>query len=308
MVTCSNVPAVIVVTGASGFIGTALVRRLAGDGAQVIGVDRRPARSGDTGHHTVDLAAPLPHGVRRLLASADVVVHLAGRPGARDHSPAIALARHRDNVVTTRPVLAAAGGPVVVASSSSVYGGAAAGHSCREDDPPRPRGGYARSKWRAEAECAARRRGGGEVCIVRPFTVIGPGQRPDMAVARWIGAAVAGTPIEVFGSLTRTRDVTDVRGVARALADLVALAAAGRSLPPVLNVGTGRARSLGEIVDAVRRATRSRSDVLVVPGAKDEPDNTLADTRRCAATLGYVPVTDLDEVVAEQLASVLATA
>ena len=144
--------------------------------------------------------------------------------------------------------------------------------------------------------------------MVRPFTVVGPGQRPDMAVHRGCAPRSTGAPIEVFGSLMRTRDVTDVRDVARALADLAALAVAGRPLPATLNLGTGRGHSLGAIADAVRRATRSRSDIVVVPAACDEPDHTLADTRRCAATLGYVPATDLDEVVAEQLGTLLAAA
>ena len=42
-------------------------------------------------------------------------------------------------------------------------------------------------------------------------------------------------------------------------------------------------------------------DVRVTPPADDDPDHTLADTARCAATLGWVPTTDLDDVVAAQL-------
>jgi nucleoside-diphosphate-sugar epimerase len=301
---------VIIVTGSSGFIGSALVARLAAAGADVVGVDRRPPARHLAGvrHALADLADRPDGELRRLLSAADAVVHLAGRPGVRDRSPGIELARHRDNVLATANVLAAAPGPVIAASSSSVYGGARGGRPCQEDDRRRPRGGYARSKARAEDVCAAHRSAGGAVCVVRPFTVVGPGQRPDMAIDHWIRAALAGRPIEVFGAVSRSRDVTDVDAVAAALADLVALATAGQQLPAVLNIGTGRARTLGELVDAVRRAVPGDAGVVVTARRDDDPDHTLADTQRVSATLGWVPTTDLDEVVAAQVGSFLAAA
>jgi nucleoside-diphosphate-sugar epimerase len=301
---------VIAVTGASGFIGSALVTHLAAAGVAVVGVDRRPARCQVPGVRRVaaDLADPPDGDVRGVLAGADVIVHLAGRPGVRDRSPAVELARHRDNVLTTEHVLAAATGPVLVTSSSSVYGGAIGGRPCHEDDARRPLGGYARCKARAEDVCATHRSAGATVCVVRPFTVVGPGQRPDMALDRWLSSAVAGRPVGVFGSLERSRDLTDVGAVVRALTQLVELAAAGRELPATLNLGTGTARTLGELVAALRRAVPGPVDVVVTPRHGDDPDHTLADTTRCAATLGWVPTTDLDDVVAAQLGSLRAAA
>lgn len=290
----------IVVTGASGFLGTALVHHLAAAGVAVTGIDRRPPAATGIPHVVAELTDGSAD-LRRVLARADVVVHLAARPGVRDRSPGIALARRRDNVLSTHHVLAAATGPVIAASSSSVYGGTVDGRPSHEDDVLRPIGGYAASKATAEALCAARRRDGGPVCVVRPFTVVGPGQRPDMALDRWLRAALAGRPIEVYGALDRSRDVTDVREVTRALADLVAMAAGGTPLPDVLNLGTGRARTLGELAGAVQQAVPGSRLVRVASGGEPEPDHTRADTRRCTATLGYAPATDLDDVVAAQL-------
>jgi nucleoside-diphosphate-sugar epimerase len=248
-----------------------------------------------------DLADPLAPGVRELLAAADAVVHLAGRAGVRDRTTGVALARHRDNVLATRRVLAAATGPVLAASSSSVYGGSRSGRACREHDALRPAGGYARSKAAAEAACAAARDDGAAVCVLRPFTVVGPGQRPDMALDRWIRAALERRPIEVFGSRHRSRDVTDVRAVVAAIAQLVDHATRGGALPDVVNLGTGQARTLDELLEAVQRAVDRPLDIRVTSPADDDPDHTLADTARCAATLGWVPTTDLDDVVAAQL-------
>ena len=299
-------PAVIVVTGASGFLGAALADHLARHGLPVIGIDRRPAPPTPHGRHVVAELTDRRPDVRRLLATADVVVHLAARPGARDRMPGIEQARHRDNVVATRHVLGAASGPVIVTSSSSVYGGAFGGRASHEGDRLRPIGGYARSKAAAEATCAAHRAAGRTVCVVRPFTVVGPGQRPDMAIDRWLRAALAGRPIEVLGALDRSRDVTDVRDVTRALALLVERAAAGAHLPDVLNLGTGRARTLGDLAAAVQRAVPTA--ILVTPHVETEPDHTLADTRRLAATLDVVPATDLDDVVHRQLVALGSTA
>ena len=260
----------IVVTGASGFLGAALVDHLATAGVAVTGVDRRPAPLAAHGRHVVAELTDRRADVRRLLGGADVIVHLAARPGVRDRTPGIEQARQRDNVVATRHVLAAATGPVIVASSSSVYGGTVDGRASHEDDPLRPTGGYARSKAAAEARCAAHRAAGGTVCVVRPFTVVGPGQRPDMAIDRWLRAALAGRPIEVYGRLDRSRDVTDIGDVTRALAALISIAGVD-SLPDVVNLGTGRRRTLGDLATAVQRAVPGAPIVTV-----DGPPRTRA--------------------------------
>jgi nucleoside-diphosphate-sugar epimerase len=284
----------VVVTGAAGFLGRALVASLAADGIPVVAVDRRPP-PGAPG--VTPLRADLLDGdsaVTEALRSADAVFHLAGRPGVRDAGPAADAARARDNVRATAAVLAAVppGPPLVVASSSSVYG-AAARRPSRETDELRPLGGYARSKAAVELLCAGR-----PVAVLRPFTVAGEGQRPDMALARWIAAVRAGDPIRVLGSPDRSRDVTDVRHVVRA-----ARLAAERGVVGPLNVGTGRPRTLAELAAAVCRVLAAPAELVVAPAAAAEPAATWADTTRLARTLGFVPVTDLDAVVARQVAA-----
>jgi nucleoside-diphosphate-sugar epimerase len=300
------VPVQVVVTGSSGFVGRALVAELTRRGCSVVAIDRRPAP-----------ADPVPQGSRPLVltgdllhrdelmdvafGSADAVVHLAGCPGVRDDTADVARRRHRDNVLATARVLAAVPTdvPVVVASSSSVYGGSS-GRPSLESDPLAPRGGYARSKVAVEDLCARRAATGGRVTVVRPFTVVGEGQRPDMAIVRWAGAALAGRPLEVFGSLERTRDFTDVREVVRVLAALAdpALAPTG-----VLNLGTGRPRSLAELVDAVAFATGTDPVTRVTPAAEVEPADTWADTDALRRAVGIVPATDLRDVVRRAVAT-----
>lgn len=294
-------PAAVVVTGASGFVGGHVVEALLAAGERVVTVDRVPAPSHLAG--TEHLTVELTHGGPALTAAlrdAAAVIHLAGCPGVRDTAHDVADRRQRDNVVATAAVLASTPRrrQVVVASSSSVYGGSAWSRPSRESDPVRPRGGYARSKLSAERLCARRADAGGAVVVARPFTVAGERQRPDMALSLWIEAASAGLPLRFLGSGLRTRDVTDVRDVARALVAL-ALGGAGGTV----NIGTGRAHTLDELADAVCAAVGRDVPRVVVPARPEEARDTLADTRRLDELVGFVPRTDLHALVARQLAA-----
>lgn len=288
----------IVVTGAAGFIGSHLVDQLRIRGLDTVGIDRRPI-SRNRGSVAVDLAVP-DADIDDLLGRAEAVFHLAARPGVRDDHAGIEEARWRDNVLTTRRVLAAtpARTPLIVASSSSVYGGSRHGgvsRACREQDVLAPRGGYATSKVAVEGLCKERADSGGRVTIVRPFTVAGERQRPDMAIARWLDASRLGATITVFGSLQRTRDITDIRDVVEGLIRILE-----RGVGGTLNLGTGRGRTLEDILETVFRVTGFSTDVRQVPARSEEVAETLADTTRCQELLDLDPHTDLSALVTRQ--------
>jgi nucleoside-diphosphate-sugar epimerase len=283
----------VVVTGAGGFVGTAVVGQLVREGKRVTGIDRVPM-AGRAGVRAVqaDLCDRDPE-VRAVLWAADAVIHLAGCPGVRDHRPGITRRRRRDNLDATRAVLTETPEPVplVVVSSSSVYGGARFGRASREDDPLDPIGGYAESKVRAEQVCAGRLDAGLPIVIARPFTAVGEGQRADMALSRWVAAAREGRPLRVLGGVDRTRDFTDVREVARALTALVG--ASG-----IVNVGTGCPGSLGAAIEAVASAVGVDPVVEVVPAAAEEVSDTWADPTVLAEMTGLRMRTDLRQAVA----------
>ncbi|HSV67477.1 MAG TPA: NAD(P)-dependent oxidoreductase [Mycobacteriales bacterium] len=295
----------VVVTGAAGFIGTALVAELTCHGIAVVAVDREPMPHLPAG--AVPLRADLLDAdptVPAALAAADAVFHLAGRAGVRGSGPAAERGRHRDNVLATSVVLdlVPPRTPLVITSSSSVYGGSR-GWPCTETDPLRPVGGYARSKAAVESLAAGRLAVGGAVAVARPFTVVGERQRPDMALALWAAAARRGDPIRIHGSAARTRDLTDVRDAARALR-LVA----ERGLLGPVNVGTGRPHTLAALADAVRAATGVDVPLQVVPAAAEEPADTWADPTLLARRCGLRPYTDLADVVRRAVAPAAAPA
>lgn len=293
-----------VVTGAAGFIGSNLVRRLTRRGDEVVGIDRRRVRGPAVLNVTMDLAERrnLPE-IARWTRWADVVFHLAARPGVRDHSPHIDLLRHRDIIVTTEHILAVTPERthLILTSSSSVYGEAARRDSgirpSVEDDPARPISRYGHYKARMEQMARGYRNPAAGMAIARPFTVIGERQRSDMALSTWIDAVGRGDPVEVFGGLDRARDVTDVGRVVDGLVAMADLRFCGTA-----NLGSGRPRLLGEMVEAVFAAMGRETPVRVVPADRQEVKATCADPTLARRELGVDLATDLARATERQAA------
>jgi nucleoside-diphosphate-sugar epimerase len=122
-----------------------------------------------------------------------------------------------------------------------------------------------------------------------------------MALARWIAAARAGRALVVFGSRSRSRDVTDVRQVADAL---IALAARGHRGP--VNVGTGTGHSLAAMVAAIGEALDLDVETVAGQAQPAEVADTRADTRLLRRLIGWAPETDLLALVRRQIAATVA--
>lgn len=291
----------VVVTGAAGFIGRHVVSLIRRRGVAVVGIDRRiwTPMAGEVAI-VADVAEPDPV-VDRMLRRATGVVHLAACAGVRDHRPDVAVRRWRDNVVAGARVLEVTPSStmVVVASSSSVYGGAGPVNRprpCREDGGVAPQGGYARSKWALERRAKRRADGGGTVGVVRPFTVVGPGQRPDMAISRWITALRAGGEPVRYGSGDRRRDITDVSDVAEGIVRMLD----GR-VTTTVNLGTGVTHRLDDVLALVARCCEVEPTIRVAAVHADDVATTLADVDRCRRLLGLTPRTDLPAMIDRQV-------
>ena len=153
----------IAVTGASGFIGTALCQRLRNDGHDVIAIDvtGNPDRHADVADPSSTIAA---------LAGADAIVHAAAIVAERGHMDDFI----RVNVRGTRNVLDAAGPRRTVVLASVAGWGYEFARELREDSPPRPCGlPYVDTK--GATETLALRRG---ATVIRPGDVYGPGSTP----------------------------------------------------------------------------------------------------------------------------------
>jgi nucleoside-diphosphate-sugar epimerase len=293
----------IVVTGAAGFVGSHLCDELVARGHEVVGIDgftrfygrelkernvasvrRAPSF---TLHERNLLDRP---GLADLLSGADAVCHLAGRPGVRGGAPVLFEA---GNVRTTEAVMhsAARAGVrrVLLASSSSVYGPASG--PVGEDAPPRPLSPYARSKRRAELVATRlARRHGLELVTLRYFTVYGPRQRPDMAFARFVRAALAGSEMPLLGDGRQRRDFTYVGDAAEA----TALALDRGREGGVYNVSGGRPVELAEALRLLGERLGRAPRLEPRPPDAREPRSTAADLGRARRELGWTPRTPLD--------------
>jgi GDP-4-dehydro-6-deoxy-D-mannose reductase len=260
----------VVVTGANGFVGGWLIRRLLAHGHEVTAAAGPQAGAlaleEQVGLRWVPLELSDPGSVRAVAALAtDWVVHLAGAASvaASFSDPvrawelnALGTVRLLDALLARRRE-AGLDPVVLVVSSAEVYGCWSDGdpRPRRESDPPAPVSPYAASKLAAEeAGREAWRRAGLRVVVARPFPHCGPGQAPHYLVpslvARVQAARRAGSHEIPAGNLDTVRDLLAVEDVTAAYLALLERGQPGETY----NIATGRGIRLSDLLDAI--ATR----------------------------------------------------
>ncbi|MGH8894089.1 MAG: NAD-dependent epimerase/dehydratase family protein [Actinomycetes bacterium] len=306
----------VVVTGAAGFVATHTVGALLDAGCEVVGIDAfTPFYAETEKRSNVDVHADRPGfllvegdlaelNLPPVLAGADAVVHLAAQAGVTGSWGTAFATYVRHNVLATQRLLEAcleAGVPrLVAASSSSVYGDAVA-YPCTESATPLPVSPYGVTKLAMEQLCLTYARantGRLDLALLRLFTVYGPHQRPDMALRRFLEAAMTGRPVIVYGDGEQTRDFTYVSDAARAL-----LRAVEVPVPdPVLNIGGGCRVSINDTLRLVESVTGRPVTVVRRPTRIGETRHTGADCSLAEALLGYRPEVDLATGLAAEAA------
>jgi UDP-glucuronate 4-epimerase len=301
----------VCVTGGLGFVGSRVCHELLDRGRPVRCVDSlvgsyAPGNGPAAASALAARGAEIVHvhaGVASdelALAGAEAVIHLAALPGVRTPRPFVTL--WRENTRATEQLARAAaerGARFVLASTSSVYGDAVQ-LPTPEDAPPSPLGPYAVSKLAAERAClTAARELGADAVIVRLFTVYGPGQRPDMAFARWIRALASGHPVRWHARAGTVRDFTYVDDAATGL---LAALDRGRS-GQAYNVSGQDPVSLREALAVIEHAVGRTASLERLPAWSGEARVTAGCERKSAAELGYAPRTTLAAGVERQVAA-----
>ncbi len=321
----------ILVTGAAGFIGFHLSRRLLARGDTVIGLDNlndyydvslKEARLAqltdqpDFHFHRLDLADR--DGMATLFAEGkfDKVVNLAAQAGVR-YSLKNPHAYIDSNLVGFTNILEGCRHHgvkhLVYASSSSVYGANETMPFSVHDNIDHPVSLYAASKKANELMAHTYSHLYGlPTTGLRFFTVYGPWGRPDMALFLFTRAMLAGEPIDVFNHGKMRRDFTYiddiVEGVIRVLDHVAApnpdwngaAPAPGSSRAPyrIYNIGNSAPVSLMAFIEAIEQELGVTAEKRMLPLQPGDVPATFADVEDLKRDVGYQPTTPVREGIA----------
>ena len=304
------------VTGGAGFIGSHLVEHLVRRGDRVIVIDdlstgRRENLDGVDGSRVTFIEGAVAEALPDLDPSAlDAIYHLAAAVGVRlvIRQP---IGTIETNVGQTSAALgfAAAGRiPILIASTSEVYGKSTRLPFAEGDDvvygpPSQPRWAYACSKAIDEFLALAHfRQSELPVVVTRFFNIVGPRQIGEygMVLPRFVAAALAGKPIEVYGDGAQTRSFCDVRDVVAMLPRLLEDPGCAGG---VFNVGSDEPIEIGALASLVKETLRSRSPIVRVtyeeafgPGF-DDLRHRQPDLTRLRTMTGFSPQVSLEQTI-----------
>jgi NAD dependent epimerase/dehydratase len=299
----------VVVTGAGGFIGSHLVEALVGEGARVAALVRYTSSShrGFLARASADVLANVEVSfgnvedaacVRKLVRGADVVFHLAALIGI----PYSYVAPHQyvaTNVTGTLNVLEAVrehGARMVHTSTSETYG-TARYTPIDEAHPLQGQSPYSATKIGADKLAESYFLSfGTPVATIRPFNTYGPRQSSRAFIPSVMKQLAAGRASVRVGS---TRPKRDLNFVEDTVAGFLAVGASERALGQVINVGSGRTISMGELAELIFQIA-SVPAKLETDDARVRPDGSevellLADNRKAKELVGYEPRVPLEE-------------
>ena len=290
------------ITGAAGFLGSALAEHLAREGHQVRGLDDLstgdPKALSPDVHFTRGDVNDRPK-LWTLLQEVDCVYHLAARVSVQESVlyPREYNAVNVGGTVSLMEAMRDVGVQrVIFASSGAVYGDQGE-QPLKESATPDPHSPYAVSKVSAEhyIRTIGNLWGMDTVCL-RIFNAYGPGQHLPAShppvVPHFLRQALRGGSLVVHGDGEQTRDYVYVDDVVSAM---VAASTAPNVNGLVINIGSGTETSIRELVKRVGDATGSEVDSLFNTNTSGGVSRMRADISLAAKKLNYKPSIKLDE-------------
>jgi UDP-glucose 4-epimerase len=283
--------------------------------------DLSTGRRSNVQHHLAGGRAELVVGsvldrplVEGLMEAADACLHLAAAVGVRlvvEHT----LDSIRSNALgcdTVMTVAARVGRPLLFSSSSEVYG-RGDGRPLQEHSPRtvgyrmHARRAYASSKMFGEslAQSCVRELGSAMV-VARLFNVVGPRQTGTygMVLPRFVGQALEGADLTVFGDGRQSRCFLHVDDAVRALLDLID---SGRAVGGVYNIGSSRSVRIVDLAQLVIERTGSSSGIRYVPfdvayeEGFEDLEHRIPDTGAVNDVIGWEPERSIEDAVADVL-------
>jgi UDP-glucose 4-epimerase len=309
------------VTGGAGFIGSHLAEAFVDEGAEVTVLDNLSTGAArNLGHLEGKLR--LVHGsvldpllVDELVEEADIVVHLAAAVGVRliVDQPLRSLVTNIKGAETVMEATHRYRRKILVASTSEIYGKNAKGPFKETDD--RVLGSTKVTRWaystsKAVDEILAfayHREKGLPTVVVRLFNTVGPRQTGayGMVVPRFVGQALAGEPLTVFGDGSQSRCFCHVSDVVKAFRGLLADPSAEGD---VFNVGSTEEITMREAAERIIEMSGSSSSIKMIPFdeayEKDFEDmqRRVPDITKIGNQIGWKPEHTFDDIITELIA------
>ena len=322
----------VLVTGAAGFIGYHVARRLAEtQRCEVLGVDNvgdyydvalKRARLAELGaledfrFLQADFAEAEKFAGLVAHFKPDYVVHLGAQPGVR-YSMENPTAYTHSNLDGFASVLEACRRMppkhLVFASSSSVYGAGAKPPFREDDNTDRPVSYYGATKKANELMAHSYAHLYRLPCTgLRFFTVYGPWGRPDMALFKFTRGILAGEAIPVFNRGEMVRDFTYVddivEGVLRVIDRPAQADPAWSALAPrpsssnapyrIYNIGNNQPVKLMRYIEVLEQCLGRKAILDLLPLQDGDVPQTVADVSRLAAAVGFKPATPVEVGIA----------
>jgi UDP-glucuronate 4-epimerase len=315
----------ILVTGAAGFIGFHIARRLLAEGRDVVGLDNlnayydpalKRARLNVLNENSRFRFAQTDLADRAAVSSLfaehrfATVVHLAAQAGVR-HSIDDPHAYVDANLEGFANVLEGCRHHqcrhLIYASSSSVYGANAKVPFSVDDKTDAPVSFYAATKKANELMAYSYSHlYRFAVTGLRFFTVYGPWGRPDMAIFLFTKAIIEGTPIRLFNHGRMRRDFTHIDDVTRIVVRLIGHlpTGAGESSAParIYNIGNQRPEDLMHVVGLLEKELGRPAVKQMLPMQPGDVTETFADMGELMRDTGLMPETSIEDGIRDFVA------
>jgi UDP-glucuronate 4-epimerase len=310
----------LLLTGAAGFVGYSVARRMLEHGVDIVGVDEvnayydpalKRARLAELrrfpSFRFVETDIAKEGALAAALNPSEVthILHLAAQAGVRYSLEAPFAYEHANTrghlAVLEYARIAPKLKHLVYASSSSVYGDRSDGPFRETDRCDTPASLYAATKRACElmSYTYASLYGVPQTGL-RFFTVYGPFGRPDMAYWAFTEKMLKGEALTLYGDGKLMRDFTYIDDMAPAVIRALDLPPEGVVGAPhlIVNLGNSKPSSVLELVDAIEAATGVTAKRILAPPQKVEVTSTYADVTRAADRFGFAPKTPLRDGIA----------
>jgi len=300
----------ILLTGAAGFIGSSLLDQLLKLGHEVIGIDNfdpfYPASykkknleqaNSHSSFRFIEADICLPDTWDSLASEKiDIIIHLAAKAGVRP-SMINPTEYNKVNILGTNYLLEFAKKnqirKILFASSSSVYGVNKKLPWSVDEPDMQPISIYAYSKLAGEDLCKFYQTYFGlHIIALRFFTVVGPRQRPDLAIHKFVKAIMEDQTVTLFGNGQTFRDYTYIGDI---VSGIIGAMNYESEQFEIFNLGNTHTVSLLELVQTIEDVLGKKAIIEYQPEQKGDVPYTWSNIEKSQKLLNFQPQTELKE-------------